>query len=226
MHTYCSEGIILQILNFQDYDRILTVFSCQEGLIKLIVKGANRLGQQFNVCATPFTCAEFIYTKGKSDLFKCREISILQQNLGLRNRLSSLEAASDMSHALLSSQGQHDPAPHLYRLFKSYLEKIAHFNDPYTLAASLRLKILRHDGLFGLTPTCCSCFEVLKAHHTFMGESYCPAHAPLNSLILSEVEMNDILLLTYCTLFSQIEEIAGEALWREKISPFFKAQVE
>lgn len=226
MNTYRCEGIILQTLNFQDYDRILTVFSFEEGLIKLIVKGANRVGQQYNACATPFTRAEFVYSKGKSELLKCREISILQQNLALRNRLAALEAACDMAHAILASQEHHNPAPDLYRLFSSYLEKTAHFPDPYTLAASFRLKILRHDGLFGLTPACSTCSLPLTAHRAYMGESYCAQHAPSNSILFTEEEINSILLLTYCTLFSQIEEISGTNLWSEKITPFFKAQME
>ena len=104
MEVYRTEGIVLQSLNFQDYDRILTVFTRNEGIIKLIVKGANRVKQRGGVVTAPLTHLEILYAKSRGELLKCSSLTLINANLDLRKNLSTLEAACEMTQAILSSQ--------------------------------------------------------------------------------------------------------------------------
>lgn len=140
-----DEGIILQTLDFKDFDQIFTIFSLQSGIVKLVVKGAKR---QKGLSA--LARVEFSYSKGSSDLWKCDNIAIVDAHLHLRNTLSSLEAGCEMVQGLLTTQMQNNPVPQLYILFVKSLEKISEMKDPYILSTAFLLKLMRHEGVFHL----------------------------------------------------------------------------
>lgn len=210
MQTYRTEGIILQAHNFQDYDQILTIFTLEEGVIKLFVKGANHFKRRGGVSTTPLTQLEIEFTRGNSEILKCKSLSTLNSNLKLRDKLSVLEAGCDIIRALQMSQHPYQPAPNLYHLLNSYLEKIPNFVDPAILSASYSLKILRHDGLLGITPNdavCSLCNIPLVQHYIFSGECFCRLHAPNGHLAFDQEEINTIILLAYCRSFQQLSDI-------------------
>lgn len=139
-----TEGVILRVIPFQDHHQILTVFSLEHGLCRLIFKrGKAKAG----LCV-PLTEAEFIYRKTNSELLQCQEISLINAHLGLRHSLAALQASCDLSQAVMTSQVIENPGPLLYRLFTYYLNKIPLLADPQILVASFRLKLLQHEGLF------------------------------------------------------------------------------
>lgn len=139
MESYRSEGVVLHALPFRDFDQILTIFSKDEGIVKLMVKKAS--------ATTPMSQIEFVYTKGRSEILKCQEVSVLNLHLNVRKSLPHLEAACDLLRAIQASQWAGRPAPDLYKLFVIYLNKIPNASNPYIYAASFRLKILKHEGL-------------------------------------------------------------------------------
>jgi DNA repair protein RecO (recombination protein O) len=224
MEIYRTEGIVLQTLNFQDYDRILTVFSQNEGIIKLIVKGANRVKQRGGVITAPLTHLEILYAKSKGELLKCHSLTLLNANLDLRKNLACLEAACEMTQAVLQSQFPNAPAPALYALLQAYLDKIPGMQDPNLLVASFYLKLLRHDGMLKITPlgsVCSACGLPLTDQSLSGGESYCLKHAPLNSLFFSEEEISYIILLGYCQTYQQLADITLSTEFLAKLNKFF-----
>lgn len=222
METFRCEGVILQALNFQDYDRIVTVFSLEEGLIKLIIKGANRSSQRSSNYTNPFTRAEFVYSKGKSEIYKNVELSLINQHLHLRQSLQTLEAASDIAQAVLKSQLLHTPAPDLYKLLVWCLEKMPLMIDPYLLAACFRLKLLRHDGLLNISATCASCAEPLEIYYLAAGETFCSAHVPSQGVRLNSEELVQVFHLAH---FGSLSEISAQKIpppLREKVACLFQ----
>lgn len=225
MQIFRTEGIILQTLNFQDYDQILSVFSYDEGLIKLIVKGANRSKQRSGINTTPLSCAEFVYTKGRSEIFKCSEISTINQHLKLRESLPSLDAACDIVQAILLSQFPQTESPDLYRLLRWCLEKIPSMRDPYVMASSFRLKLLLHDGLFNLNDTCTTCSETVQSIYIATGETFCKAHAPSYSLQFQADEVAFIDRLLHFAVLSDISNCTISDELREKVMNLFRELV-
>lgn len=227
MTFFLTEGIVLQTNNFQDYDQILTVFAQHEGMIKLIVKGANRPKRRGGSVTSPLTKLEIIYARGKGELLKCRTLSLLNAHLFLRENLSWLEAACEMAQGILLSQFPNQPAPALYALFQAYLEKIPTMSDPQLLTASFYIKLLRHDGLLGITPqtsACSTCGEPLTQHYLSAGECFCRKHAPLNSLAFDQEEISFLILLGYCQTYQQLGDVPLSPEFFQKIKLFFKEQ--
>lgn len=189
-----TEGIILQGLPFQEYDRILTLFSREEGLIKLILKGKNKK----QIESPPLTQAEFVYLKGSSDLFKCREFSPLNSFQKIRLNLQSLQAACEMMQAILESQLLHHPAPLLYQLLIWSLHKIPMVLDPFFLLESFRLKLLQHEGLLNANA---------------LGEFF------------TEEESSILHSLLHFQTIAEIQSSTIPGNLREKISHFYKNQI-
>ena len=226
MQTHRTEGVILQALKFKDYDQILTVYTPNMDLVKFIVKGALRPKYNQGALTAPLSHVEFVYRQGKSDLLISEEISLLNQHLALRQSIDKLEAACDLLQALNVSQMAHAPAPDLYKLFVSYLDKLAVHADPWTLATSFRLKILSHEGRLGLSQSCTVCQNVLQAIHLYDGECYCALHAPVQSIEFEAEERELLFALAFSRTHSQLAPLRPSPAVRHKVKLLFQALIQ
>ncbi len=222
MQPFRTEGVILNALDFQDYDKILTVFTQDEGLIKLIFKKAHISKARHGAVLSPLCRAEFTYVRGKSELYKCREICLLNPHLSLRQNLPWLQAGCDLVQTIHRSQMLHKPAPALYKLLIAYLEKVPLMADPHVLGASLRLKILRHDGLFCLGPVCETCHQILRKYCISSGEIYCDEHAPPQAIPFDEQDVELVEKLAFSQTFSQLKNVIVPADLIAKIKHYFQ----
>lgn len=216
-----TEGIILKSTPFQDYDRILTLFSPEQGLIKLILKGSSKPS---SLPPSLLTRAEFVYTKGKSDLYKCNEVHAIDQHLAIRNSLESLTAACEMAQAILSTQFPEKASPHLYELYLRYLKHIPAL-DPGVLTTSFWLKVLRHEGLFKVQEACSQCRETLQTWLIAEGESFCKTHAPAHAIAFEPEEILAVMQLAHCLSFAQLKEIVLSASLKKKIHTLFSSSI-
>jgi len=145
------EGIILVSRPFRERDRLLTLFSKEMGLLKLIalrVGGSKKIRGLF---VDPLSKGEFIFKKrDKSDLFPLKEGSLLDPFLHLREDYSLIEAAGNMANALLRTQSLQKPAPHLYQLFTYLLQKLNFSVHPDLITTIFQLRLLKHEGLFSI----------------------------------------------------------------------------
>lgn len=226
MEILQTEGIIFNVLNYQDYDLILNVYTKKEGLMKLIVKRGASQKTKKGVVLSPLARAEFVYTKGKSSILKCREISMLNHHLKLRQNLDWIKLAFNMIHAIRISQTELNPAPDLYKLFLNYLEKIPSIHNFYTMESSFYLKTLRHEGLLGDYSFCHICKEALKNCYVFQGESYCSQHAPAQALAFAEEEAHILHQLAFCPTFARLNEISINQEFNSKVGILFHSLVQ
>lgn len=197
MDKFRTEGIIVNALTYQDYDRIISVFTPEEGLIKFFFKGAISTKKGGPATTSPLTVVELIYTKGKSELLPCREISILNPHLALRQNLPTLQAACELLHIINVTQLPGKPSPDLYHLLLTFLNKLPTAHDPATLSASFRLKTLRHEGLWRDYTKCDLCHHELEDCFIMHNEVFCHRHSPPHALQLSPSERDILQLLGF-----------------------------
>lgn len=219
------EGIILQGLNFRDYDKILTVFTPDEGVVKFIAKGVRRGSKTGKGNTDPLSQCEFVYSIGKSDLWRCDDISILEAYLPLREDFERIQAACACGRAILQSQLTHKPAPALYALLKSYLKGLCTAPEPENVVVSFLLKVLRHEGLFAITPDCGVCQKKLERWCLSEGQSFCPTHAPHDALEIGTEEAQAVQRLAFCRTFTELSTIPVIPGLQDKISPLFGSTV-
>lgn len=139
------EGIVLKSFAYKETERILHLFTPQYGIIHLIVKHLSPKKPQRVNLTTPLCQGEYVFRKGKSDLFSFIDGSILDLHLSLRQSLSTLTLGGKMLQAIQDSQLPETPTPKLYQLLSAYLKKLP--LAPEALWASFQLKLLKHEGL-------------------------------------------------------------------------------
>jgi DNA repair protein RecO (recombination protein O) len=223
MTIYRIEGIILQLKKYAEHDLILSVFTSGYGIIKLFLKGQP---QQKPPSIAPLTYAEFVYRENKSDLHSCNEVSPINTHPELRKNSNVLEAALDLVKALIDSQLDCKPAPDLYSLFLSYLEKLPSIPDPRTLAMSFRLKILQHEGLLLIDSYCAACGTPLTEHYMRGSESYCIQHASPHFCIFSSDEVLLLKKLAFTRSFKELFSIKIPLDFTKKVCQIFVQSLE
>jgi DNA repair protein RecO (recombination protein O) len=221
-----TEGIILKVIDFRDYDQIMTVFTPEMGIVKWIIKKRKPATGKTLQKLSPITRAEFIYTYTKSDLWKCKEVIILDTYVKLREKYAWIETAGKLIHAVLISQTNHKPAPRLYQLLNYTLEKIPLVANPKLLEISFMLKILKNEGLMNTELTCSHCSKELQALHIAENEYFCGAHAPLGALELDYNEILAYLQLAACQTLSELQAIEMPESLPKKVEILFSAALE
>jgi DNA repair protein RecO (recombination protein O) len=218
-----TQGITLQAIPYQERQRIITVFTQDKGLISLIIKGLSQKKPSLLSLSTPFCLADFVYLKGRSDIYFLKDATVLCEHLFLRKDLDFITSAYAMAKALLDSQLLHKPAPELFMLFLKYLEKIPSFPSQEVLVGSFLLKLLIHEGLINLKKTCNVCEK--KASLLYNGESLCSSHQIEHVHNFSPKEFDVILNLAFIKNFSELELVESIPGLREKILKVFKELV-
>jgi len=215
------EGIVIHTLDYQEYDKILRVFTADFGVLQFIMKGANRPKKRHLCCSSPLTHAIFCYKPSDKELQLCKEITVINHWLKIRCQLPVLEAACAMLQAIKKSQLLNKPSPQLYALLKMYLSKLFDMKDPLSLSCSFYLKLLRHDGLIHLCPHCISCGQSPKKIFINKGEIFCERHAKDGAFCLEENEAPLVFQLAHCKQFSEINSISINKTIQESIEHIF-----
>jgi DNA repair protein RecO (recombination protein O) len=220
-----TEGIVLRSLDYQDHQRILTVFTESHGMISLITKNISQRHPSFLTITTPFCQAEFLYVKKQSDLYRLRDSTVLDEHLSLRNQFAYLQTAGCLVQALLQSQLPGKPAPQLYTLFSSYLKHIPSNENPYSITASFLLKILHHEGLVNLKDACAVCGQV-PALYLNQGECVCNIHASSCSIFLLPEEKPLMQELMFARSFKKLSTLTTNLLLNQKIQTYFTRRIK
>lgn len=218
-------GIILQAITYKETDQILIAYT-PIGMLKLSFKGALSKKRGGGSLTAPLQLVEFIYLKRDHEIHTCREITVEHPFTALRLQLDFLESGGEMAKALLSTQALEDKSPLLYNLFVYYLEHISKVLDPYLLAASFKLKLLRHDGLLAIKPFCCCCQAPLKEIGVFEGQPFCPQHTPENAIYFDEMDTLLLLECMYTKSMSNLMVLDATPLFLAKIRHLFLTMTE
>ncbi|MGM0439527.1 MAG: DNA repair protein RecO [Chlamydiota bacterium] len=222
MQNISAEGINIETLNYKDYDRIITIFTRDLGIVKLFVQGANRPKSKRGVLASPLTRGEFIFHRRSGELWRYQDGTILDHHLKIRQSLENIEAALGMLQAIKASQLPEKPAPQLYDLLKLFLAQVAAIANPAALLASFRLKVLKHEGLLDLQQHCATCKEKTSPIIICRGECYCSEHCPEEGLECEEEELLALLCLQHSRSLSQITELPIPPKALDKVDKLFE----
>lgn len=214
-----THGIVLRSLDYRDGQRIITLFT-PLGLMSLIVKRIQRRSSHLLTLTTLFCEGEFLFKKGRSELYSFVDGSVLDAHLPLRKKLLFLQTAGALAKIILSSQFNGKASHGLYQLFRCYLKQIPSFTTPSSLLASFQLKLLSHEGLLSLTPLCNQCQEH-PSRHLSAGESLCREHAGEDSVTFSSEEWSELFALFSATRLSTLRPLTPSATLLQKVDFFF-----
>jgi len=207
MTTLITEGLILRSIPYKDYDQILTLYTPDCGVLSVIVKAARSQRRGLSSAVSPLSRVECVLRKGKGELLQCREISVLNHNLFLRECVNALRTACDMVQAIRASQPPEKAAPELYKLLIKMIERLEFSPSFPSLLAAFRLKVMQHDGLLDWKSSCSHCDTPLKTPYFYKGEPFCSVHAPSGGMRFDSGEFDHLGRLIHSRSFHDIETI-------------------
>ncbi|QVL58110.1 MAG: DNA repair protein RecO [Simkaniaceae bacterium] len=223
MNDEKTEGIVLKAVPFKENDRILSLFTPDQGVMSLYVRGLSRKNPSLVNLATPLCRAEFLFRKGRSDLHRFIDGSIIDLHLPMRRSYRHLEYAGKMLQAILKSQMPGKGAEGLYYLLSSYLKKLPDSPLPETLWTSFELKLLKYEGLLAIHDTCLSCGKE-KASHISEGESRCEKCCHPMSLPFSDLDWKTLLVLSHARTFAPFINLELSPSFIQAIESIFISQ--
>ncbi len=116
------EGLALKVGPLGEQDRLLTLLSDQEGLIRLAVPGARRPRSAL-AAAVPLTMLE-LQVSGRRGLARVRQLKVLHSFNGVGKQLESLAAAQALAELSLILIAGEDPQPGLLSTVLLHLTRI------------------------------------------------------------------------------------------------------
>lgn len=222
----CTEGIILRVIPYRDYDQIITLFT-EEGLLKILFKGSLSKRRGVQGITMPLTKVQLVYREKEGEIYSCLEMSLIDTFSSLRKELIHLEVACELLQILFQTQLVGKAAPKLYALLCFYLDKIPKVQHPKILSASFRLKLLRHDGLAAFPFQCNICQEVLVENAYIQNSDWwCRKHQSLGSQHFGQEELNQIYGLALSQRFQAFSAHEVSVELQNKIKRFFDECIE
>ncbi|HTK31108.1 MAG TPA: DNA repair protein RecO [Candidatus Saccharimonadaceae bacterium] len=165
-----SEGVVLKAQALGDTSRIVTVYTRDLGLLKMVAKGARKLPSRFGYSLEPFSRSRFVfYHKPDRDLHLLSSTDTLSP-LGTRivdlTRLAHAQAALELVDRLVWGE---EPHPELYDLLVATLEATVTAPEPALPAITIAFE-LQVASLLGYRPrldACASCGKPVSQERLF-----------------------------------------------------------
>lgn len=133
------DGLSLKVGPLGEHDRLLTLFSDQEGLIRLAVPGARKPRSRLSG-AVPLTMLR-LQISGRRGLARVRQLKVIRSFNGVGQQLETLAASQALAELSLMLIAGEDPQPGLLSTLVLHLERLEDLakqspQDPLTAMAS------------------------------------------------------------------------------------------
>ena len=213
MALLTTEGIVLKAQALGDTSRIVTLYTRDHGLRKVVAKGARKTPSRFGFALEPLSRSRFVfYLKPDRDLHLLSQAEVLDP-LGSRiadlARLAHAQAALEIVDRLVWGE---EPHPELYDLLHRTLEGCSRAPAAALPAVTLAFQ-LQLSSLLGYRPrldACASCGGALSARRLFSpmrGGLLCDACAAREGGVIA---LSADALAGFALLLSRPVEEAGD----------------
>ncbi len=164
MPSYTATGLVLHRLNTGETDKILTLFTREQGKLSAIAKGVRRAGSRISGATELFTETRFLLATGKS-LEIVQQAEIQQTFPGIRADLDKLARATYLCELLdrLTAESDTLQSAELYDLTLSALYLLQRSTTyPDAVVHAYELHLLAAIGYAPALELCAKCGELLQ----------------------------------------------------------------
>ncbi len=156
-----TEAVVLRSIRYGEADRILHLYTPEQGRISAIAKGARRARSRFGARLEPFMHVRAVLHEGRSDLLTVTAVDTVAVHRSLREHAAALDAAARACDAVARLFETSEPHPEVFRLLLNTLAlldaDVAHARAATGLA--FRLKLLLAAGIVPQLAACAVCGE-------------------------------------------------------------------
>ncbi|MCP4356581.1 MAG: DNA repair protein RecO [Chloroflexi bacterium] len=175
--TFRSEAIVLKRIDFGEADRLLTLYSREQGKIKAIAKGARKPQSRKTGHVELFMRSKFLFAKGKN-LDIITQAEMVEPYAALRTDLVRMTYASYAVELLDRFTVEEDKHVDIYQLLAEALGWFAGDEDVLLTSRFYELRLLSLTGFRPQLFTCVSCGEAITEQDQYfsaeLGGLLCP----------------------------------------------------
>lgn len=171
MPTYNDHGIVLNSYDLAEADKILNIYTKDNGLVRAVAKGVKKPRGSLRGKVDQLSCCFFQFAIGKnldviSDCMQVNSFSLLRSNLvRLTYGLLFLEIVGSFAYEKESESA------HVYELLYSSLEQLQKIEEPDLFSIKFILEFLSIHGLKPQLETCVSCSQEVNKELDFYSYS-------------------------------------------------------
>ena len=176
--TLRVEAIILQHSDWGEADRILRLFTREQGKLRAIAKGARKMKSRKAGHLEPFMRSRLMLAKGR-DMWIVTQADVVEQYTTLRENLESTARVAyviELLDRLTYEEGQNWQ---LYDLVANTLSHLVEQSDPFVPIHYYEMRILDLTGYRPVLFECANCRKKIKAEDQFFsaeqGGVLCPS---------------------------------------------------
>lgn len=161
------EGIVLRQTKYHEWDKILTIYTRENGKIQAIAKGARRQKSPLISCSQVFSYSKFILYKGKN-FYHINSGEIVDTFYSLREDIYKLAYATYFLELVDCATIEEHPIPILFDLLIKTLKVLGNLKSNYSkLARAFELKYISFIGYKPNLKTCVSCNNKPESNFVF-----------------------------------------------------------
>lgn len=145
MSNYDVEAIVLATRQFSESDKMLTVFSREEGKFDVLAKGARKPTGKLRGAANPFSHVQMAIFKGKS-IDTLTQACVLNSFSQIVNDINLMANASYALELVKELSAERDKSDVVFRLLLRTLEEYSISIRPQIVTIAFELKIMSYAG--------------------------------------------------------------------------------
>ena len=177
---YRTDAIILSRSDFGEADRLLTVYSQEQGKLRLLAKGVRKTTSRKAGHVELFMLTNMLVARGRTwDIVSQAEI--VEPYRELREDLDKTSNAYYLAELTDRFTEEHDPNQPLFELLALTLARLGHIDNTFVLLRFFELHLLSLTGYQPQLYYCVTCQEPLEPvednyFHFVDGGTLCPTH--------------------------------------------------
>jgi DNA repair protein RecO (recombination protein O) len=150
MRAFKTEGIVIKRRNFNEADRIITVFSKSKGKINIKATGVRRITSRRSPHIELLNYSIFNLHKGKM-MPVLTEVESLENYSFIKNDLKKVGLAYHICELIDGLCAENQENPYIFDLLNTTLKKLSKDEDPKELIYNFEIDLLTYLGFY--TPT-------------------------------------------------------------------------
>ncbi|PPE06409.1 DNA repair protein RecO [Mesoplasma corruscae] len=168
------KGIVLKSFDFQDFDKIVTIYSDKFGKMSFIALGVNKPTSKNMYSLNSFSFSEFEIFKSRSvySLSKLKTGRLLESNLGLTKIYNNYLFASIISTIMLQEQHFIGKNYTIYKMLEKSINNIANNKNPFSNLVWFIFYILKFLGGEWDLSKCYVCNQKNRIYRRFDFSNY------------------------------------------------------
>ena len=203
-------AIVLRAVNYRDFDRMLTLFSREEGKISAAARGAHRQKSPLSAASTQFCTGEYVLEE-KNGKYPVRTCMLDAAYYPLREDARRLAYASALTQMCEEIVQPAQPAPELYDMLLRALAYLSYDqeHDAANVVLPFLLRAMVWSGHGAMLTRCAACGGRIEdaRFDDMAGGVICARHA---SRPLPVITAQDMAMLRQCVA-GEFVPVEGDA---------------